>query len=327
MRRLLPLLLLLGLLGCRSTPAARDPRPPPGPEVPEPSYYDAPGPVPAPTAVERVWRREHAQLWKVMLPVRIAPSVAHVRGVEEPIEIQFLRARPTGRHRRPLVLAFPILANSELLMFEVGTGVIRMGYDFALVKRREIQFDPVTSIDEAEAEARSLVMRGRQAIDWLVRQPGVDGSRIGLFGISAGGILGAMLVGADPRIDAQVFVLAGGPMADVMVDTTEDRFTRSIAQVMEARGWSREKVRETLRANLRTDPLVLAPRISRENTLMFVASGDESVPTYTQEALWRAIGRPEVVRLWGGHYAGIALGLPTIVGRSQRFLGRRLGTP
>lgn len=327
-----PLLLVLALLllvapACHSVPSAQTPRPPPGPDVPTPEYYESPGPVPQATSVELEWRQERNELWRVLLPPRIAPAVAHVRGVEDPIEILFLRPRPVSAQPRPLVFMFPILANKELLMYEIGSGFNRQGYDVALVLRKEIDFDPVRSLDDAEAEARTMIMRGRQAIDWLALQPGVDATRIGVFGLSAGGILGACLAAADPRIRAQVLVLAGGPMADVMVATTEDTIAKRIARIEAERGWSKERVRDTLRGALRTDPIVLAPRIAREDTLMFIASGDESVPTHTQEALWEALGRPRAHRIFGGHYAGIALHLPLIVSRAQRFLGQRLGAP
>ena len=221
----------------------------------------------------------------------------------------------------------PILQNGSLLMYEIGSGFSRMGYDVAVLPRKPLHYDPLASLDHAEAESRATVMRVKQAIDWLVEQPGVDGSRIGFFGISAGGIVGASLVAADPRIKAQVFVFAGAPMGDVMADTVEKSIANHVRTVREARGWTKERFKTELNGRLRTDPSVLAPRVSRENTLLFISQDDESVPTSTQYALWRMLGRPEAHSFPGGHYVGVAMFLPAIISRSQRFLGRRLGAP
>jgi hypothetical protein len=122
-------------------------------------------------------------------------------------------------------------------------------------------------------------------------------------------------------------IVAGGPMADVMVDTVEGKFAKRIPQVMEARGWSREDVRRRLREVIRTDPVVLAPRIPREQVLMVLALDDDSVPTRNQLALWEALGRPEAWALPTGHYTTFAFFLPQILIWSQRFLGSRLGPP
>lgn len=321
------LLAILVFAGCRSTPCDTTPRAAPGPQVPTPDYYNSPGPVAEPISVVLERRQELNERWFITLPARVHPEVAHVPRVDDPIELYHLRARPIGTKPRPLIVMIPILANGTLLMFEIGSGFSRMGYDVAVLPRKDLDFDPIRSIDQAEAESRATVMRVKQAIDWLVAQPGVDGSRVGFFGISAGGILGASVVGADPRIKAQVFVFAGAPMADVMAGTVEDSIADSVVRVLETRKWTRDQFRAELGRRLRTDPSVLAPRISREDTLMFIADGDESVPTSTQFALWRALGRPQAHRFPGGHYVGVALFLPAIITRSQCFLGRRLGPP
>lgn len=321
------LLACLVLVGCESTLCDTSPRAAPTPDIPTPAYYDSPGPVPEPTTMELEYRQPLNERWKVTFPARVHPEVSHVRRVKDPIELFWIRARPIGGKPRPLVVMIPILANGTFLMFEIASGYSRMGYDVAVVPRKELDFDPIHSIDEAEAESRATVMRAKQTIDWLAAQPGIDSERIGFFGISAGGIVGASLAAADPRIKAQVLVFAGAPMADVMTGTVEDSIADSIKGVMETRKWSRERVRAELRSRLRTDPYVLAPRISRENTLMFIAHDDESVPTRTQYALWYALGRPKAHRVPGGHYVGVGLFLPAIISQSQRFLGQRLGAP
>ncbi|MDJ0521085.1 MAG: prolyl oligopeptidase family serine peptidase [Planctomycetota bacterium] len=327
MRRAGPFCLLLVLVACAHHPAATTPRAPPGPDVPGPSYYTVPGPVPAPQRAERVWREAGCEMWEIDLPPRVAPDTAMVPRSEDPIDIRLFLPRPTNVVQRPLVVVFPILGNRMLLMRELATGFVRQGYVAAVVMRKEVDFDVDRSLQLAEQELRILMMRARQAIDWLALQPQVDPERIGACGVSAGGVMALTLMAADPRVDAAVAVFAGGPTADVLVDTSEDRFVERTELMRVERGWSKERVRSTLRSVIRTDPVLLAPRIRREDVLLFIARDDDSVPTRYQRRLWEALDRPEMIELGGGHYAGIALHLPYILQRSQAFLGKRLGRP
>jgi cephalosporin-C deacetylase-like acetyl esterase len=203
---------------------------------------------------------------------------------------------------------------------------VRTGYHAAVIIRKDFSFNPETVMDDAEKEFRSLVMRSRQALDWLAAQDEVDESRLATFGVSAGGIISACLAGADPRPSAHVLVLAGGPLADVLLDTEEDRFNGYFEELREKTGWTDAKIREGLREAIRTDPIQLASRVPRESVLMFIARNDESVPTSTGVALWRAVGGPELRWLPFGHYWSF-LAQPWIQVEANRFLRAKLGPP
>lgn len=320
-------LLLLVLSACTHHAAATTPRTPPAADVLAPAYYEVGGAVPTPNRVERQWQEAGSEFWHVELPARVTADTRDVPRVADPIEIRLFLPRPMGRVGRPLVVMFPILNNRMLLMREFASGFVRQGYVVAVLPRKEVAFDVDRSIALAEKELRVLMMRARQAIDWLVTQPQVDPQRIGTFGVSAGGVTALMLMAADPRVDAGVAVFAGGPTADVLVDTVEDRFTKKTARMRTERGWSKERVRAALRAIIRTDPVLLAPRIRREDVLLFIATDDDSVPTRYQRRLWESLDRPEMIEVRGGHYMGVALYLPHLLQQTQAFLGKRLGAP
>jgi hypothetical protein len=283
--------------------------------------------VPEPIRRETRWTDSTISLEAIHLPPRVPEELRHVALVDDPIEILLLRPHPLDDQVRPVVLMFPILNNGTQLMCEIGGTFARMGYTVAIVPRKELAFDPWRSVEQAEDELRVIIMRGKQALDWLETVPGVDAQRVGMFGISAGGIMGACLSAVDERVKASVLVFSGGPMADVMADTVESYFTRKKSAVRRARGWSTNHTREVLRGIIRTDPVLLGPRMDRENTLLFMTRSDRSVPTRNQYALWESIGRPEAHLLPGGHYTGFGFFAPFILERSRRYFVSRLGSP
>jgi hypothetical protein len=198
----------------------------------------------------------------------------------------------------------------------------RRGWMTAVVQRKELAFDPDVALEQAEDEVRLLVLRSRQALDWLLTRPDVDPTRLATAGVSAGGIVSAMVAGADPRFVGHVWILAGGPLADVMCDTSEGRFKR-YGDALEARhGWSVEDVRARLTQVLETDPVRLAPHVATESVLLMLARADRSVPTRHGWTLHEALGRPAVRTLPFGHYLSFAC-LPYILAETTGFLGAR----
>ncbi len=312
--------------GCAHTPPGTDARARLGRVATTSSYYDAPGPIPHPTLLEPITRQAHTEWWRVELPARVPAALSEVPHAHDPIEIIVGLPRPAGQ-KLPLVLLLPILNNTNLLMPEFGSGFIRQGYAVAILPRKDIGFDPHRSVDAAEEELRLLVMRERQALDWLSTDPRIDAGRIGVFGVSAGAMLGISLMAIDPRVRAGVFVFAGGPLADVMVDSSEGRVQRGLAEVRAARGWTNEGIRQRLTQGIRTDPLRLAGHVPREDVLLFVATKDDSVPSSAQWALREALGRPETRTIDTGHYVGVGLFFPHLLGKAQEFFGSRLGAP
>ena len=286
------------------------------------AYYDAGGVVPAARGEERVFLGEDHEVVRILLPPRVPRELRHLSHSEDDIEILLYRPRRLGSERRPLVVMSPILANRLTLMNEFATAFTRRGFVAAIVIRKEFEFDPATAMDHAEGEFRTYVMQGRQAVDYLVTRPEVDGERLATFGVSAGATISACLAGADPRFRAHVLVLAGGPVADVLADTDEDRFLRYREALHEASGKDGAWFREELRRRLRTDPVRLAAHVDPDDVLLFLARRDTSVPFRHGVTLWEALGRPRLVVLPFGHYTSFLL-LPWIAEASAGFLAGR----
>jgi dienelactone hydrolase len=137
----------------------------------------------------------------------------------------------------------------------------------------------------------------RRGVTWLADQPEVDGERLGVFGISLGGITGALATTADPRIGQACLLLAGGDVGEILWESREAAPAR---RQWVANGGTREQLLALLK---QVDPVTYRQGARGKRILMLNASDDEVVPKACTESLWEAFGRPRIVWYSGGHYS------------------------
>jgi hypothetical protein len=321
----------VALLGCTHHPARLAPAgapPAPAVEAAAPAVdpaYDVPGPVPE-AKVELKAVESGFETWRVTLPAKARPG--DLPSALEPIHMTWYRPlggsrpAPAPRERRPAVVVSPILGNTNSFVSGFAEAFAHAGWHGLIVKRPKIEYDATRPMSQIEDRLRIAVERQVQALDWLLTREDVDPSRIGSFGISAGGIQNAMVAGVDTRYVAHVFGLAGGPLVDVFQRTDEDDLRGLVKKVEETEGISGDALTERLREVIRTDPVLLAPRVPPEKVLLVISRFDRTVPTDCGECLWRALGRPELVRLPLGHYTAV-VALPFVETKTVSFLRSR----
>ncbi len=302
---------------CTHVPASRHTREE-ATALPPESYYEAGGVVPPALARDAVDTTASHRLERILIPPRLTDQLASVPRSMDPIEVFLYTPRDAADGPRPLIVMSPILGNSNLLVDGFARAFATHGWVTAIVQRKELAFHPEISLRRAEDEVRLVVMRSRQALDWLLEEESVDPARIGTFGFSAGSIVSSMLAGADARLRCHLWMMAGGPLTDVMLDTVEPRFRDYERRVRARTRQSKVELRHLLRQTIRTDPLRLAPRVERSTVLLILARFDRSVPYRYGLALWRALGRPERLVCPFGHYTSILL-LPWLRSRAFRF--------
>jgi acetyl esterase/lipase len=220
----------------------------------------------------------------------------------------------------------PILGGDGTLVADLALEFAREGWHVLLVRRGEIQIDDARPLAQIEDRLAADVSGEVQALDWLLTHADVDPARLATFGVSAGGIQGAMVAGADPRYVAHVIALAGGPLADVIAETEEKKLRRLVRRGTERTHATVDEVREALRRVIVTDPVLLGRYVPPEKVLLILARNDRSVPTWTGERLREALGEPKTLVLPGGHYGSI-LALPFVRAQAREFLLARIGSP
>src|SRR5207244_8718889 len=121
-------------------------------------------------------------------------------------------------------------------------------------------------LDRAIVAMRQGICDVRRAAAWLASRPEVDPERLGVAGISLGGIVAALAAAADPTLNRAALVLAGGGLADILWEMPEG--TRYRVQWAET-GRTKADL-ETLTRPF--DPLTYAHRLRGKRVLMIAGT-------------------------------------------------------
>lgn len=229
--------------------------------------------------------------------------------------------RPAADGRYPAVVMLHILGGDfdlsrlfcrQLASNGVAALFVKMPY---YGPRRDPQSTArMVSIDPRETVVgmTQAVKDIRRAAGWLTAQEEVDSRRLGIAGISLGGITAALAAAAEPRFSRAALLLAGGDVAQI---SWESRETSRLREYWTAAGGTRESLAEVLRE---IDPVTYAGSVRGRRILMLNASHDEVVPRAATESLWRALGEPEIVWMDAGHYSSMRFIFETLA-RVTRF--------
>lgn len=163
------------------------------------------------------------------------------------------------------------------------------------VKARMISEDP----RETVAGMRQAILDIRRGVAWLGEQPEVDPARLGVFGISLGGITGALALAIEPRLSFGCLMLAGGDVGRVAWDNPR---LEQLRERWLGQGKAKEEFFELLRS---VDPVTYAERAGGKRVLMLNAKNDEIIPRACTDSLWHALGKPEIVWYEAGHISAM----------------------
>jgi dienelactone hydrolase len=259
---------------------------------------------------------ENVEAWEVRFPSPMTTPHA----LNNTVHCEYYRPRDDGQ-RHPAVIVLHILGGDFPLSRLFCVALAQRGVAALFVKmpyygprrgtagsRRMISRDP----RETTEGMTQAVLDIRRAAAWLAEQGEVDSQRLGVFGISLGGITGALAATAEPRLSNVCLLLAGGDIGRVAWESPE---LRSIRQYWEQQGGTREDFTAALRP---IDPVEFAANVRGRRILMLNATDDEVIPRPCTEALWKAFGEPEIHWYPGGHYS-VARYLPNAMFRVVEF--------
>jgi dienelactone hydrolase len=224
--------------------------------------------------------------------------------------------RPKGEGKRPSVVVLHILGAdfalsryyaARLADRGVGALFLKLPYYGERQGDRDRRFLS-TDIARSTLAMRQGVCDIRRASAWLASRPEVDPGKLGVTGISLGGITSALAAAVDPAINRGVFLLAGGGLDEILWEMDEPE-ARQYRKQWLASGRTREELKAITRP---LDPLTYADRLVGKKILMMAGNVDEVVPPSSARALWEASGRPPIRWFDCGHYSAAGYLLPAI---------------
>lgn len=240
------------------------------------------------------------------------------------VHAEYFQAQQPGR--RPAVVVLHILGADFALSRYLAARLADRGVAALFVKlpyygeRRPAAGGKRFLSADIERSMRSMrqgVCDVRRAAAWLASRPEVDPAKLGVTGISLGGIVAATAAAVDPTLNRAAFLLAGGGLADILWELPEPE-ARKYKELWLASGRTRADL-EALTAPF--DPLTYAGRLKGKRVLMMAGNVDEVIPPRAARALWEAAGRPPIVWFDCGHYSAAGYLLPA-VRRLVEFLAR-----
>jgi dienelactone hydrolase len=255
------------------------------------------------------------EVWDVTFP---SPVVTPQES-NNTVHAEFYRSKRDGQ--RPAVIVLHILGGDFPLSRLFCNRLAQQGVSALFVKmpfygprreagssKRMVSANP----DETVEGMTQAVLDIRRAVAWLAARPDIDAQRIGIFGISLGGITGGLAASIEPRIGHICLLLAGGDIGRVALDSPELRKVRG--ELPKDFG-DKEALLKKLAV---IDPVTYASRAKGKRILMLNASRDEVIPKDCTLALWKAFGEPEISWYSGGHYS-VIFHLPRALERVAYF--------
>jgi len=214
--------------------------------------------------------------------------------------------QPKGKGPFPGVVVLHILGGEFPLSQMVANGLARRKVAALFIKlpyygerrggkrRFFIAFEP----DVTKRNFVQAVLDIRRAAAWLAARQEVDAGRLGITGISLGGIITALAAPADPRFRKAAIYLGGGNLGE-MVWTHPDKAAEYFRKSWLKRGETRESF---LKKVTPVDPTTYGHLLKQRQVLIVAAKNDRIVPPKSTRALWKAMDRKgQLVWLDAGH--------------------------
>ena len=232
--------------------------------------------------------------------------------------------QPTGSGPFPGVVVLHILGGEFPLSQTVASSLAREKVAALFIKmpyygerrskdssRRMISRNP----RETAEGMTQAVLDIRRARAWLESRPEVDKQRLGVTGISLGGIMSALSAAGEPRFRKVAIYLGGGKLGENLW-TMQHRDADAFRDEWLKAGETRESFLKLLEP---VDPATHGRLLKDRDVLMVNAKTDEIIPHAATMALWDSIGtKPELVWLDAGHITAAAY-LPGEMVRLQKF--------
>lgn len=241
----------------------------------------------------------------------VFPSYVKI-GTNDKVAARYYKLK--GNEPRPVVLIFPISGGGYQIERHTAELLNKHGYHAVILERKKDLFridnlSKIASGEELEKELayskevfRQTVIDARRVIDWLETRTEIDAEKIGVSGVSRGGIFAGLLLVSEPRLKAGVIIAGGTDIAYTLAYSKEPGIKKVRNIVKKRFDLSDEQYREKAAKfvsgiNAYDYPPITDPK----NILMIHGLWDKMVPKHSAERLRESLGNPDIVWLPAGH--------------------------
>jgi hypothetical protein len=224
-----------------------------------------------------------------------------------------------GDQRTPVVLLLPVFNGQLAIPRFFARHFANQGWAAVVAMRGR---DPLEALVAPTETVQGNLQDYRHVLDWIENEPELDASRIGVFGVSLGAMDAVMLTALDSRVNALVIAMAGGDLSYLLANTNYRRVVRQIDDMAERAGTSRAALGAKLDAEIKLDPLAVAPYIDAERVLMIITRTDAIIPFEAQQQLRAGMGSPDTLYLVTGHRTSVLL-FPKMRNAAYEFFARQ----
>jgi dienelactone hydrolase len=245
---------------------------------------------------------ENLEIWDVTFP----SPVVTPHEVNNTVHCEYYQPKVAGR--RPAVIVLHILGGDFALsrvfcnaLAQEGTAALFLKMPYYGPRRPAGMSERMVSPDTDQTIARmtQAVLDIRQATAWLASREEVDPEKLGIMGISLGGITASLAASAEPRLQNVCLLLAGGDLGRIV---TESKLLAKHRAQWLATG---EDPQQAIAKIQVIDPLNYATNVRGRRIMMLNARDDDVIPPAATKALWEALGKPPIRYFPGGHYSVI----------------------
>lgn len=188
------------------------------------------------------------------------------------------------------------------------------GFTVIALRRRETFFKPDKPLEYSAMQIRQAVIDARRAIDYLDTLPYVDKNKTAVMGISLGGIIGALTMESDGRVEAAGFLVTGAHLSDIVAESGFSRVYKLRDAVMERENITPAQLRAAVEPAFGpVDPARYADRIDPARLVMVNGAIDDIIPREIVLKTRETYGKPTVHFMPLTHYTSI--GFPSYANR------------
>jgi hypothetical protein len=165
---------------------------------------------------------------------------------------------------------------------------------------------------------RQAILDARRALDWLGSRPDIDAGRMGVAGISLGGVIAPLIAGVDHRARLLVTIVGGADVSDIIYDSP---ITFGLHPALLYHGVTYDSLKRDMAP---LEPANNLQGFDPNNALLFNGRYDVFVSPKQAHHLSEALGGARIVWTNTGHY-GTVFAEKQIEDVGIQFLRSRFG--